>query len=127
MNLNQLLYNKKLKINVGVVGRFHLFDLAFQLKKFGLLNKLITTYPKFITKKWKIDNKEVVSEIFLEILSRFNQIFFIKKLNYFSDCLHLFIMKMHANKCSKLLKECNLFIGGSSSSLEALKKSKKLK
>lgn len=127
MNLNQLFYNKKLKINVGVVGRFHLFDLALQLKKFGLLNKLITTYPKFITKKWKIDNKEVVSEIFLEILNRFNQIFFIKKLNYFSDYLHLFIMKMHANKCSKLLKECDLFIGGSSSSLEALKKSKKLK
>ena len=45
-----------------------------------MLNKLITTYPKFITSKWGFDNKEVESEIFLELLNRFNQLFLVKKI-----------------------------------------------
>ena len=117
---------KKLKVNIGVVGRFHLFDLAHQFKRFGILNRLITTYPKYITKKWNIPNAFVVSNLFLELLNRFNQFNFIKNIEILNNFLHRFIMRSQANSCSIFLKECDIFIGASSSSLETLIKSKKL-
>jgi glycosyltransferase involved in cell wall biosynthesis len=117
---------KNFKVNIGVVGRFWLFDLALQLKKFGVLNKLITTYPKFIATRWGIPNEYVVSNFLLELLNRFNQLNFLKKINFYSNYLHRFIMRNQANSCANLLEECDIFIGSSSSSLEALKRSKKL-
>ena len=117
---------KNFKVNIGVVGRFWLFDLALQLKKFGVLNKLITTYPKFIATRWGIPSEYVVSNFLLELLNRFNQLNFLKKINFYSNYLHLFIMRTQANSCANLLEECDIFIGSSSSSLEALKRSKKL-
>jgi len=117
---------KKLKVNIGVVGRFHLFDLAHQFKRFGILNRLITTYPKYITKKWNIPNSFVVSNLFLELLNRLNQFNFLKNIEILHNFLHRFIMKSQANSCSMFLKECDIFIGASSSSLETLIKSKKL-
>ena len=62
---------KKIKVNVSVVGRFHAFDLAFQLQKWDYLNKLITTYPKLITQRWGINKKNIISEIGLEIIRRY--------------------------------------------------------
>ena len=87
---------KNFKVNIGVVGRFHLFDLARQLKKFGVLNKLITTYPKFIVTRWGIPSQYVVSNFLLELLNRFNQLNFLKKLNFYSNIL----MKLNGNQCS---------------------------
>ena len=63
------------KVNLAVVGRFHAFNLALQLQKYGMLNKLITTYPKFLTKKFGINNNAVVSELSLELLNRVRQKF----------------------------------------------------
>ena len=57
-----------MKVIISITGRFHYFDLAYQIQKSNYLNKLITTYPKFITKRWKIKTKNIVSFFSLEIL-----------------------------------------------------------
>ena len=44
-----------MKINLSILGRLWTFDLAKQLQKRGYLNKLITSYPKFMTRKWNAD------------------------------------------------------------------------
>ena len=115
------------KVNLAVVGRFHAFNLALQLQKHDMLNKLITTYPKFLTKKFGINNDAVVSEPSLELFNRVRQkfLFNIPLINnsiYWGN----FTNKRHAIKSSKYLKDCDIFIGFSGSSLEAIIEAKKL-
>lgn len=111
-----------MKINIAVVGRFHAFDLAKKLQDKKILNKLITTYPKVIVSKWEIKKEKVISEIFLELLRRYKQ-----KIPFISNSyLNTFIQKNHAKKSAKYLSECDIFIGWSGSSLEALVEAKKL-
>lgn len=104
-----------MKVNISVFGRFHAFDLAKQLNRFGVLNKLITTYPKFKANEWGIESKKVISEFQLEILNRINQ-----KLNIKSDRLTNYLKSLHAKNSSKYLDNCDIFIGWSGSSLEML-------
>jgi len=41
-----LKFKKSMKITIQVGGRFHAFNLAYQLERRGYLQKLITSYPK---------------------------------------------------------------------------------
>ena len=108
-----------MKVNINVVGRFHAFNLAQQLKKHKVLNKLITTYPKFKVKEWGLNNNEIVSELFLEVLRRYNKIPIEKyKLEYF-------INKQHAKNGAKYLDEADIIVGWSGSSLETIIEAKK--
>lgn len=110
-----------MKVNISVVGRFHAFNLAKQLQDKVFLNKLITTYPKFIVNKWHIKKNLTTSEVFLEILRRYgSKIPFIPK-----SYINTFLQKSHAKNSAKYLKECDIFIGWSGSSLEALVEAKK--
>ncbi len=112
-----------MKINVAVVGRFHAFDLAYQFQNKNILNKLITTYPRYIVQKWGIEKGNIISEIHLEILNRYrSKIPFIA-----NDSINTFIKKRHANNASKYLKDCDVFIGWSGSSLETFIEAKKMK
>ncbi len=112
-----------MKINIAVVGRFHAFNLAKELQSKNLLNKLITTYPKTVVSKWNIKKELIKDEIFLEIIRRYqNKIPFIK-----NSYLNTFVIKSHAINSSKYLKECDIFVGWSGSSLETLIEAKKLK
>lgn len=111
-----------MKVNIAVVGRFHAFNLAKELQKQGVLNQLCTTYPKAITARWGIDTALIKSEIFLEFLRRFTN-----KIPFFSNnFLNTFVKKQHAKNSIKDLKECDIFIGWSGSSLETLIEAKKL-
>ena len=47
-----------MKINIIVGGKFHAFNLAEQINKKGYLNKLITTYPSYKLKEYKIKKKK---------------------------------------------------------------------
>lgn len=60
-----------MKILVSVVGRFHAFDLAYQLQKAGFLYKLNTTYPKHISERWGVVKSKLKSNLHLELLNRF--------------------------------------------------------
>ncbi len=108
-------------INVSVVGRFHAFNLAQQLKKHKVLNKLITTYPKFKVKEWELNDNEIVSEIYLELLNRYR-----KKIPFFNDeVINTFVKKQHAKNSAKYLNECDIHVGWSGSSLETIIEAKK--
>jgi glycosyltransferase involved in cell wall biosynthesis len=59
-----------MKITVSVFGRYHAFDLAQQLYKRGYLSKLITSYPKFLTREYEIPDYKVKSIFLCEITRR---------------------------------------------------------
>jgi glycosyltransferase involved in cell wall biosynthesis len=102
-----------MKILVSVIGRFHAFDLAKQLQNRNILNKLISTYPKVITKRWGIESKNIVGELCLELLNRYRS-----KLPFISDQkISLFIKKLHQLHVSKYLSNNDIFIGWSGASL----------
>lgn len=42
-------------------GRFHFFDQARELYRRRMLHKLVTAYPKFITRQWGLPNDAVIS------------------------------------------------------------------
>ena len=110
-----------MKVNVSVVGRFHAFNLAEQLKKHNVLNKLITTYPKFKVKEWGLEDNEIVSEIWLEILNRYR-----KRISFLNeDWINLFVKKQHAKHSARYIKEADIIVGWSGSSLENIIESKK--
>lgn len=111
-----------MQVNISVCGRFHAFNLAEQLQKKGLLYKLITTYPKFITTRWGIDKDKIKSKEFLDFLGRSkNKIPLLKNEN-----INSFIQKRLATQAAKELNNCDIYIGWSGSSLEALIEAKKL-
>ena len=109
-----------MKVNISVFGRFYAFDLAKQLDEAGMLNKLITTYPKFKVEEWGIDANKVVSEVPLEIFNRLNSK---SKIN--SNWLNSYLKIIHAKNSVKYLDGCDIFIGFSSSSLETLIEARK--
>src|SRR3989338_9037029 len=52
-----------MKVTVCVPGRFHMFELAKQLHKRGVLSQLITSYPKFEMIKYGIPREKIESVI----------------------------------------------------------------
>lgn len=59
------------KITVVVNGRFHAFDYAEELHRLGLLDKLISTMPYFVAKKFNIPKNKYVGLSFFEFLKVF--------------------------------------------------------
>jgi hypothetical protein len=59
-----------MKVIISVGGRFWAFDLAKELLKRDALKFIITSYPKFITKKWDLPDNKVKSVFIKEILER---------------------------------------------------------
>jgi len=110
-----------MKVNISVFGRFHAFNLAQQLKKYNVLNKLITTYPKFKVKKWDLKDKDIETELLLEVLRRYSQ----KIPLIDNELLVNFGKKIHAKNNIKYLKECDIFVGWSGASLETIVEAKK--
>lgn len=121
MKSNNSKHGRDIKVNVAVIGRFHAFNLAVYLQKKGILNKLITTYPKFITQRWGIRKELIISEVLLEVIRRYGKNIPLFSMNYLNQMISIF----HAKKSAKYLKECDVFIGWSGSSLETLIEAKK--
>ncbi|WP_452232347.1 glycosyltransferase family 4 protein [Lacinutrix sp. MEBiC02595] len=111
-----------MKVLISVVGRFHAFDLAKQLQKHNLLYKINTTYPKHITAQWGIDKDKISSNIALELINRYVKRYVPKVLK---KRINTFVNKRQAKSNIKLLKDVDIFIGWSGSSLEALIEAKK--
>ena len=59
-----------MNVNIALWGRFHGFNLAQQLQKRNVLNRLITTYPTFKAVEFGMEPSSVQSLLYLEILSR---------------------------------------------------------
>ncbi len=118
---------KNPKVVVSVFGRFHAFNLAKELLKFNALEKLITTYPKFITRKWGFPNNKVFSLSLAEVIQRayFKLPSFLKKF-YNPQFLIAEIFDKSVEKSLKKIDNFDIFVGFSSKSLHSLKKAKKL-
>lgn len=59
-----------MKVSISCAGRFHAYDLAGQLNRFGLLQQLITTYPKSEVSRYGIPREKIISFIYWEVLNR---------------------------------------------------------
>ena len=59
-----------MKYNIYVRGRGWAFQLADSLNKRNKLNYLITSYPKFMTKKYNLPNNKTKSIFFIDLLTR---------------------------------------------------------
>jgi glycosyltransferase involved in cell wall biosynthesis len=115
---------KDFKATIQVGGRFHAFNLAYQLERRGYLQKLITSYPKFETVKYGIPRKKIESILIKEILQRGWKKLpnFIKK-QYNPKYL---IVKTFDRLASKRIKNTDIFVGWSGMSFNSLKKAKSL-
>jgi glycosyltransferase involved in cell wall biosynthesis len=113
-----------MKVNISVVGRFHGFDLAKQLQDKGMLNLLNTTYPKFITKRWGIEKSKIRSNYFLEFLNRYVSKY---ATNFLKSKINIYVKTKQAKSNIKYLKNTDVLIGWSGSSLEAFAEVKKNK
>ncbi len=49
------------QITIVVPGRWHAFELARELEQLGALHRIVTTYPRSRTRRWKIPDEKVVS------------------------------------------------------------------
>lgn len=59
-----------MKVCVSVLGRFHAFDLARELHRHGALARLVTSYPRFVARRFGIPREQVRSVLSTELLRR---------------------------------------------------------
>ncbi len=113
-----------MKVIISVGGRFHAFNLAWQLLKRGYLEWLITSYPKFEVVKYGIPKGKIKSVIIKEILERGWRKLprFLKNVYNPQYLLHEIFDKSAAKKIEK----ADIFIGWASFSLNSFKKAKEL-
>ncbi len=114
-----------MKITIALYGKFHAFYMAKAFERKKMLNKIITSYPKFLIKPKLKDNK-VVSLFFYEIT--------IRLINIVSKLLKLEINtnKLIINHYGLILSKHitgneEILVGWSSKSLECFKKIEKTK
>ena len=113
-----------MRISISVVSRFHAFDLARQLQKKNMLNILNTTYPKFIVTRWGIQKSKIRSNSFLELINRFAKNYVPHSLK---EKMEFYVRTRQATSNMKYLKNTDVLVGWSGSSLEALVELKKKK
>ena len=72
-----------MRYNIYVRGRGWAFQLADSLNKRNKLNYLITSYPKFMARKYNLPNNKTKSIFFIDLLTRLLNIFqkYLKKID----------------------------------------------
>ena len=75
-----------MKFTIFIRGRGWAFQLANSLNKKDNLDYIVTSYPKFITQKYKIPKNKVKSVFILEIIVRG-----LRKINKFLNKIKIFL------------------------------------
>ena len=118
-----------MKLAIYIKGRGWTFQLAESLSRLGNLDYLVTSYPKFYVKKYKIPGNKIKSFLFLEILQRILRKFIFPifkkiKINYdpiiWVDWLADAIFSLFIIRNSDFL-----LIGFGTSTIKIIKKAKK--
>jgi glycosyltransferase involved in cell wall biosynthesis len=113
-----------MRLTIIVGGRFHAFDLAYQLQKRKIIFELITSYPKFIVKKYNIKINNVKSIFIKEFLKRFFDKFkFISRTFDYNYWLNYYFSRKAANIIN--YNNTDLLIGWSGFSYHSFKKAQK--
>lgn len=113
-----------MRVTISVCGRFHAFNLAQQLLKRGNLEKLITSYPRFEVKKYGVPAEKIDSVVVKEVLTRG----WAKLPAWIKDLYDpgFLILELYDGLASRKVKETDIFVGWSGSSLHSLRKAKQL-
>lgn len=115
-----------MKVTVSCAGRFHAYDLASQLNRFNILERVITSYPKAEVSKYGIPRDKVTSLLFWEVLNRARY----KWSNFTrtSDCyLQPFLNELFDFYAAKRIpRDTQIYIGWSSKAERGLKMAKEL-
>lgn len=112
----------RVKVTTSCSGRFHIFDQARELDRYGVLHRLINDYPKWVTRRWGIPDDKTVSLLTNGLLGRLARVT--------SRCLSArqqsILVRRHHDWFSRriarhLPPDSDIFIGLSSFCLEALR------
>ena len=125
----EILFSKNAKeimtrIIISIGGKFHAFDLAAQLEKYGALERLITSYPKFETEKYGIPRGKIRSILIKELVQRAwdrMPMSLRAKWDY-----NFFLNDLFDKKASRLLVPADIFVGWSSFSLRTMRNAKNM-
>ena len=112
-----------MKVIISSGGKFNIFDVALQLQKHGILERLITSYPKFKAAQYGIPKDKITSVVIKEILERGW-----KKLpKFFGDVYNpqYFIHEVFDTGASRGLTEAEIVQGGASFCLKTLRRARK--
>jgi len=114
-----------MKVVISVHGRFWAFYLAQQMLRFGVLSRLITSYPKFEVIKYGIPRPMITSLPSNEVLARaWRKLPEILKSKWNPQA---FLKERFDRFAASSLQEGpNVFVGWSSNSLGALRRAKAL-
>ena len=119
-----------MKIVFCVNGKFSAFDYCKYLNKKKFSLHLITTYPYFHLKKYGLKNSQITSFVWLELVKKINQKFFLDKgFLLIGNVIDNFTHKMFDYLCSEKLKKLKFdkLIAFSGSSEKTLKFAKIVK
>lgn len=113
-----------MKVTVSVGGRFHAFNLASELLKRNALERLITSYPKFVVEKFGIPKNKTTSHVLKEVIDRgWSKLPIFIRNSYNPQFLSSELFDLQA---SLTVPVSDIFVGFSSFSLHSFKKAKKL-
>jgi glycosyltransferase involved in cell wall biosynthesis len=113
-----------MKITVTSLGRFHSFDLAAQLHRLEVLDKLITVYPKKYVKKWGIPKDKVISLLPYALFHRYIPRILPKRYRKWYNAT---IQELYSKIVSHIIpKNSDCVIAWSGNALEIIRKAKKL-
>lgn len=112
-----------MKVIISSGGKFNIFDVAKQLQKHDMLQRLITSYPKFEVIKYGIHKNKVKTVILKEILERGWR----KLPQFLKEAYNpqYFIHEIYDILASRKLTDADIVQGGASFSLRTLRKAKK--
>ncbi len=118
-----------MKISIYIRGRCWTFQLAEALSKTDNLDFLITSYPKFYVKKYKVPSNKIKSFLFLEIFYRISNNFIfplLKKMNIKYNPIVLVDWLADTIYSLFIVKNSNfLLLGFGNASVKIIKKAKK--
>lgn len=112
-----------MKVTIGVKGRFHAFDLARELNRYGYLRRLITTYPIPQARKFGIPRELINSIPFPEIADRLYGMLPASVRKRYND---QFAIAEWVDRLveRRLPRDTDIFVGWSSFSLRAIHRAK---
>ena len=114
-----------MKVSISLFGKFHAFYMAKALHKANHLNKIITSYPKFLVEP-KLPNKNIKSLFFLRNSFKISKI--LQKFKIINIDINSFVSNLYSKSVAKKIDMDNdIVVSWSSKSLEVFERLKKTK
>jgi len=113
-----------MKVTTSCSGRFHIFDQARQLHRFGVLHRLINDYPKWVTRSWDIPDAKVTALVANGVLSRMTRWIPDARVAFKSNVVESVHDLFSRRLAGHLPADSDVFIGLSSFCLQAIERAK---